>query len=70
MCENSLFTSLLQQAAKLCDHHHAQRFAKRAIPAFACIPDAFPAMIAAVIRSDNPCQWAAARNIVTGSQSH
>jgi len=47
------------------DHHVAAAFAGFGIPSFACTPDLFPELMAAVINCQDITQWAASREIVT-----
>ncbi len=47
------------------DHNVASAFAGLGIPAFACTPDLFPELMAAVISRSDISQWAAAREIAT-----
>ena len=47
------------------DHRIAQHFANLGIPAFACTPDMFPELMAALINRQDIGLWAAERDIVT-----
>lgn len=58
-------TTALRAPLSVCDLRieHAPHFASLGIPAFACTPDLFPAMMAATLTRQNLHQWAAANNI-------
>jgi len=47
------------------DHHTAAALFTLGVPAFACTPDQFPALMAAVIQRQDITQWAAANGIHT-----
>lgn len=47
------------------DHSIAAAFADMGIPSFACTPDLFPELMAAVINRQDISRWAATREIVT-----
>ncbi|ACO46857.1 hypothetical protein Deide_18690 [Deinococcus deserti VCD115] len=53
------------------DHRVARAFAQLQIPAFACTPDHFPALMAAAIRGDDVAAWAGEQGLVVrGSAGH
>jgi Mg-chelatase subunit ChlD len=49
------------------DAHNASVLASLGVPAFACTPDLFPAMMAAAIQRQDISVWASADNIVTAA---
>ncbi|HYH08140.1 MAG TPA: VWA domain-containing protein [Thermoanaerobaculia bacterium] len=57
--------ALSDDGAPAYDHHHAAQFARLGIPAFACTPDLFPALMAAAIQRQDVTAWAAKHDIVT-----
>lgn len=50
------------------DHEVAQTFADLGIPGFACTPDLFPGLMAALINRGDLALWAAGNGIVTGGR--
>jgi hypothetical protein len=46
------------------DPQHAAQFGQLGSPAFACTPDLFPELMAAVLNRQDVGEWAAQRNIV------
>lgn len=57
--------ALSDDGAPSYDHGVARTFAGMGIPAFACTPDHFPALMAAAIRGDDIGSWAGEQGIVT-----
>ncbi|MEO7718738.1 MAG: VWA domain-containing protein [Capsulimonas sp.] len=57
--------ALSDDGAPSYDHHNAEVLASLGVPAFACTPDQFPALMAAAIGRQDIGQWAAAQEIVT-----
>lgn len=57
--------ALSDDGAPSYDHGVARTFAGMGIPAFACTPDHFPALMAAAIRGDDIGTWAGEQGIVT-----
>lgn len=57
--------ALSDDGAPSYDHSMAQQFAERGVPAFACTPDRFPDLMAAVLNKQSIAQWAAMQGIVT-----
>jgi hypothetical protein len=57
--------ALSEDGAPSFDHAIAAALSALGIPAFACIPDQFPDLIAAAISRRDVNQWAAAQGIVT-----
>ena len=51
------------------DHRVARAFAEMQIPAFACTPDHFPALMAAAIRGDDVGTWAAEQGLVVRGEA-
>jgi Mg-chelatase subunit ChlD len=62
--------ALNDDGAPIYDHGVATQFAGLGIPAFACTPDLFPALMAAAINRQDIAQWAAANNVVTAASTH
>lgn len=58
--------ALNDQGAPTYDHDHAQAFAELGIPAFACTPDLFPALMAAAIMRQDFAGWASRHDITLG----
>ena len=58
--------ALNDQGAPSYDHEHAQAFAELGIPAFACTPDLFPALMAAAIMRQDLAGWASRHDIALG----
>jgi Mg-chelatase subunit ChlD len=56
--------ALSDHGAPSYDHQTAKAFAALNIPAFACTPDLFPALMAAAIQRQDLAQWTAANEIV------
>ncbi|GGK41549.1 VWA domain-containing protein [Deinococcus malanensis] len=53
------------------DHRVARAYAQLQIPAFACTPDHFPALMAAAIRGDDVATWAGEQGLVVrGTVEH
>ncbi|MFY9223392.1 MAG: VWA domain-containing protein [Blastocatellia bacterium] len=57
--------ALNDQGAPYYDHKNAEVMAGLGVPSFACTPDLFPDLMAAVINRQDINQWAAANEIVT-----
>lgn len=57
--------ALNDQGAPYYDHKTAEIMASFGVPSFACTPDLFPDLMAAVINRQDINQWAAANEIVT-----
>jgi uncharacterized protein with von Willebrand factor type A (vWA) domain len=58
--------ALSDDGAPSYDHHVAELMAALGIPSFACTPDLFPELMAAVINGADVGQWAGQRGIVRG----
>lgn len=61
--------ALNDDGAPIYDHNVAAQFASLGVPAFACTPDLFPALMAAAINRQDIAQWAAANNVVTAAST-
>lgn len=59
--------ALNDDGAPVFDHRVAAAFAGLSIPAFACTPDLFPELMAAVINRQDLGQWAAQHDLVTAT---
>ncbi|NEV64543.1 VWA domain-containing protein [Thiorhodococcus minor] len=57
--------ALSDEGAPFYDHRMAAQYAAMGIPAFACTPDQFPALMAAAISREDITAWAAREEIVT-----
>ena len=57
--------ALNDDGAPFFDRRNAAAFAQLGVPAFACTPDQFPALMAAAISRADLAQWAARQDIVT-----
>ena len=57
--------ALNDDGAPAYDHQNAEVLASLGVPAFACTPDQFPALMAAAINRQDIGQWAASQEIVT-----
>ena len=57
--------ALNDQGAPFYDHRNAEIMASFGVPSFACTPDLFPDLMAAVINRQDINQWAATNEIVT-----
>jgi hypothetical protein len=57
--------ALSDDGAPISDPGNAAAFAAMGAPAFACTPDLFPDLMAAVLNKRDISQWAASNNIVT-----
>ena len=57
--------ALNDEGAPYYDHKNAEIMASFGVPSFACTPDLFPDLMAAVINKQDINQWAAANEIVT-----
>jgi Mg-chelatase subunit ChlD len=55
--------ALNDRGAAAYDHHMAAEFAARGVPSFACTPNLFPDLMAAVINRQNIAAWAAKHDI-------
>lgn len=56
--------ALSDEGAPCYDPQHAAQFGQLGSPAFACTPDLFPELMAAVLNRQDVGEWAAQRNIV------
>jgi hypothetical protein len=57
--------ALSDEGAPAYDHEHAALLASLGVPAFACTPDRFPALLAAALQGHDVGAWASAEGIVT-----
>jgi len=58
--------ALSDEGAPIYDKHIATQLASVDIPSFACTPDQFPPLMAAVIKKENIQNWAAREGVVVG----
>lgn len=57
--------ALSNEGSPFYDRDLAGRLAALGVPCFACTPDIFPGMMAAAIRKEDVCLWAAGQGVVT-----
>ena len=57
--------ALSNEGSPFYDRELAGKLAALGIPCFACTPDIFPGMMAAAIRKEDVCLWAAGQGVVT-----
>jgi Mg-chelatase subunit ChlD len=62
--------ALSDDGAPISDANNASAFAAMGAPAFACTPDLFPDLMAAVLSKRDISQWAASNQIVTSGMKH
>ena len=60
--------ALSDEGAPAYDRALAAKLAALGVPSFACTPDSFPGLMAAAIRRDDICAWAAGQGIVTSAK--
>ena len=57
--------ALSNEGSPFYDKTLAGKLAALGVPCFACTPDIFPGMMAAAIRKEDVCLWAAEQGVVT-----
>jgi len=61
--------ALNDEGAPMSDKKHAAAFATLGVPAFACTPDLFPDLMAAVIQRQDINRWVASQGINTSRKT-